>query len=127
MPLPREIAIRYQIVERMGARPLPVPDVPLQRFGATEPPVDHQTHQAEDRDAGNPANRDIVEAVGKPDAARHGGSEHEEDHDNGRAMLVLDVLTGERTHTMLIATQGIDAYRIHFALPIVLKLIVPPT
>jgi hypothetical protein len=127
MPLPREIAIRCQVVERMAARPLPVPDAPLQRFGATEPPVDHQTHQAEDRDAGNPANRDIVEAVGKPDAARHGGSEYEEDHANGRAMLVLDVLAAERTHTMLIAALGIDAYRIHFALPTVLRLVVSPT
>ncbi|WP_277183734.1 hypothetical protein [Caballeronia sp. BR00000012568055] len=111
----------------MTARPLPMPDAPLKRIRAAEPPVDHQTHHAEDRDAGHPADRDIVKAIREPDAACHGGGEYKEDHCNGRAMFMLDARVPERSHAMLIAALGMDADQIHFVLPTFLTLVVSPT
>jgi hypothetical protein len=119
--LPLEITRRRQIAERMAARPLPIPDVPLPRRRAAEPTVDDQAHHAENRDPGHPADRDIVEAVRHPDAARHGGGEYREDQGVGRAILMLDTRAAERPHAMLIAAQGIGADRIHCALPTVLS------
>jgi hypothetical protein len=113
--------------ECVTARALPLPYAPLKRTDAAEALIDHRAHHGEDRDAGHPADGDIADSVGNPDAARHGGNKNKENHADRRAMFVFDADPAERPHTMLVAAEGIGADGFHLALPNVLELRVSQT
>jgi hypothetical protein len=107
--------------QRVLTRPLAMADAALQRRAAAEAMIDDHAQHAEDDDPRDPAGGDAVKGVAEVHRAQHGGGEHQKDHADGRAMLVLDVRAAEAAKTVLITAQGICADLIHVVLQTALK------
>ncbi|WP_050455363.1 hypothetical protein [Candidatus Burkholderia verschuerenii] len=71
----RDVVVGRREVQRAATRPLPMRDAALQRVRAAETLVDQRAHHGENSNAGDPAQRDAVEAVGEENAAAHGDRE----------------------------------------------------